>query len=429
MSDSSLSRFIYVCTQHGAEKICKTQLAQQWPALRFSFSRPGFLTFKLTDDLALERDFDLKNIFVRCAGFTGPRLQWQDNEQELVKQLTELFVNFKGKHLHIWSRDLHLPGSREELAATEDASAAEEPADEETGAAAEGQSMYPPGTSPRLAELIRIVRQAARSIEGREFAVNRIAKQGEQVFDLILVDEDQVWSGWHQAASVASRWPGGIPQLPIPENMISRAYLKMVESLQWSRLPLKPGNVCAEIGAAPGGSCQALLDRGARVIGVDPAEVDPRIANHPNFRFVRGRGSEVKCREFRDVTWLFADTNVAPNHTLDTIERIVTHESVHVRGMILTLKLSQLELANDLPQIFERVKQWGFSYVRARQLAYNRREFCLAAFRNKAILRFGARTLDKSRKAAVRKSKLKQVAVEPDQTSAGPEAADSTDFV
>jgi 23S rRNA (cytidine2498-2'-O)-methyltransferase len=81
--------------------------------------------------------------------------------------------------------------------------------------------------------------------------------------------------------------------------------------------------------------------------------------------------------------------NVAPNYTLDAVEAIVAHPEVNIRGLLLTLKLPQWNLAEQVPQYLERVRGWGYNLVRARQLQHNHREFCVAAlqkpFRRKAL--------------------------------------------
>jgi 23S rRNA (cytidine2498-2'-O)-methyltransferase len=166
--------------------------------------------------------------------------------------------------------------------------------------------------------------------------------------------------------------------------MISRAYLKMQEALAWSQLPVEPQELCVEIGCAPGGATQVLLQRGLRVTGIDPAEVDPALLTHPGFVHMRKRAADVKRREFRGVKWLFADSNVAPKHTLDSVESIVTHGDVHILGLLLTLKLPEWKLAAEIPEYVDRVQRWGFGFVRTRQLAFNRREFCLAAMRHRS---------------------------------------------
>jgi 23S rRNA (cytidine2498-2'-O)-methyltransferase len=170
-----------------------------------------------------------------------------------------------------------------------------------------------------------------------------------------------------------------VPDIEAPDNMISRAYLKMVESLQWSELPVQPGDRFVEIGSSPGGSCQALLDRGCLVTGIDPAEMDPILLTNPNFTHLRSRSKQVDRELFQNFRWLAADANVAPNYTLDTVEAIVTQPGVHIEGLLLTLKLTDLALAADLPLFHKRIRSWGYRSVRARQLAFNRQEVCVVA--------------------------------------------------
>lgn len=191
-------------------------------------------------------------------------------------------------------------------------------------------------------------------------------------------------------------------------DMVSRAYLKMHEALLWSKLPIRDGDRAAEIGCAPGGAAQALLERGLHVLGVDPAEVHPRLIEHERFTHIRKRGSQVARRRFADVDWLFSDTNVAPNYALDTIEHIVTHRTSRVQGMLITLKLIDWGLAEQLGDYLDRVRSWGFSYVKARQLSLNRKELCLFALKRRHQRRAGPalrkRSVESGVPGAVRKA-------------------------
>lgn len=130
---------------------------------------------------------------------------------------------------------------------------------------------------------------------------------------------------------------------------------------------------------APGGSCQAPLQRGYHVVGIDPAAMDPRILGYPRFTHIRRRSAAVRRRDLRKVRWLAADMNVPPAYTLDAVQSLVTHAEVHIRGMLLTLKLPQWKLAQEVPAYLDRIRSWGYNVVRARQLQHNRREFCVAA--------------------------------------------------
>src|SRR5262249_46017322 len=76
--------------------------------------------------------------------------------------------------------------------------------------------------------------------------------------------------------------------------------------------------------------------------------------------------------------WLTCDINLPPNYTLDAVKAIVSHPGVRFQGMLLTLKLVEWSLAQEIPKYLERIRSWGFRHVRARQLHHNRQEICVA---------------------------------------------------
>ena len=131
--------------------------------------------------------------------------------------------------------------------------------------------------------------------------------------------------------------------IELPSDIVSRAYLKIQEALAWSRMPLRAGDLWAEIGSAPGGASQALLNHGLKVIGIDPANMDPSVLANPNFTHWKKRGADIRRREFRKVRYLTADINVAPSYTLDTVEAIVTHPEVKIQGLAAYTQAARLE--------------------------------------------------------------------------------------
>ena len=79
--------------------------------------------------------------------------------------------------------------------------------------------------------------------------------------------------------------------------------------------------------------------------------------------------------------------SVTPTYTLDAIEEIVSHDRVSVTGVIMTMKLTDWKLVNDVPALMKRAGALGFKFVRSRQLAFNRREFCMVAVKDRYALR------------------------------------------
>ena len=307
--------FIYVCCQQGVESVVKAEVAKQHPGLSFAFSRPGFVTFKLASEGALPLKFSLTSTFARASGWSVGRAQ-SDDGAEIVKQIAATEAAAICDHLHVWQRDRAIPGQRG----------------------------FEPGRTP-LAKASAEQILAADVFSGRSVPVNKAARTDELVLDVAIVETNQWWFGFHYVSTVAGRWPGGVPFVDTTADVASRAYYKLREALLWSGISVREGDVCAELGSSPGGACQLLLEMGATVIGVDPAEMEPEILKHKNFTHIRRRSSEVKKKDLREVKWLFADLSAVPTYTLDAVSEIVSNQSVDITGMILTLKLTDLKLA------------------------------------------------------------------------------------
>lgn len=357
--DFMAPRFIFVVCQNGAEAVCKSEILSNHSDLKFAFSRPGFLTFK-DEKESLPNKFVLKSTFARTYGWSVGNL----NSDDISAQIDNLFHCEKqlvdSQHLHVWQRDSRIPG---------------------TGGFEPGQSVLAEQIGQRLCSEIDIRLKT-------KLQANRIAKVDQQIFDVILVDPNYWFLGYHFATTKFQRWPGGTPLVETTEPVVSRAYFKLLEALLWTGIQINPGDICAEIGSSPGGACQLLLEKQAKVIAIDPADLDPEIAENENLVFFRCRAKEIRKKELKDVRWLLSDVNEAPNYTLDAIEEIVTNQNTKkVKGLILTLKLTDLNLAKNIPQWIRRVREFGFQMVKTRQLAFNRKEICLMAVRDRFALR------------------------------------------
>jgi len=341
-----LPAFIFTTCQIGAELALKQELARRYPGFKPAFSRPGFVTFKLPPQHNLTVDWQLDAIFARSWGYSLGAIE--GSPDSIVQAIWEHAGDAPYQAVHVFGRDrkpVRIHG-------------------------------YVPKLEPEDVELAAQLRAARPDLE-----LHEITRPGDLVLDVVRIDEGQYWLGFHRAATEVGTWPGGFCLIRQPADMVSRAYLKMEEALRWSQLPVRPRQRFVEIGSSPGGAAQALLERGLEVTGVDPAEMHPRVANDPNFTHIRKRGADVRRREFRRFRWLAADMNVAPKYTLDTVEGIVTHPEVDIRGMLLTLKLLDWSLAEQLPQYLFRIRTWGYQRLQARQLHHNHQEICVAAER------------------------------------------------
>lgn len=355
-------QFVFVVCQPGAERALKNQLAEQMPNLRPAFSRPGFVTFKLDQPCTEPSKFQLNSPFARTFGFCLGKVTGDDSSRMArdVWSLPEV-EEYLGAHaiddLHVFSREKSPPGD-----------SSSEPGPTLETLAIEG-ALRRESPLEKLEPEVKDPRDPSR--------------RNRWVMDVIVVESGEWWVGCHRTNRRSDCWPGGVTQIELPEHAVSRAYLKMQEALEWSALPMSTGDVCLELGCAPGGASQTLLDAGLTVIGVDPAEVNPLLLEHPDFTHVQRRAVEVPRKMLQGVAWLAADINAAPAYTLDAVEAMVTHSEASIRGMIVTLKLSDWNLAAEIPKYLERIRSWGYRDIRVRQLAFNGQEICVVALRSR----------------------------------------------
>lgn len=348
------NQFLFCACQAGAERALKAEVARTHPDFRLAFSRRGFVTFKLPEPQAFaesQQQIEFNPVFARRTGLSLGKATGE-TDADRAAAVQELAAALEWDELHLWLRDERdaerLPAAVEALLEKFELN---------------------PAQCERHPTSARLIRRGDTGSGGRT------------VLDCALVEPGTWWIGQHRADSLQTFWPGGVFPGVLPEHAVSRAYLKMLEALAWSQLPIEPGDEVAEIGCAPGGASQALLERGLRVKGIDPALPADIVLAHPQFTHLRKRGHEVKRREFRATRWLTADMNVAPQYTLDTVEAIVTHPAVHIEGLLVTLKLLEWSLAEQVPDYLDRIRGWGFGKVMARQLSHNRQEICVAAGR------------------------------------------------
>ena len=213
--------FLFTVCQRGAENVLKQEVAREHPNFRFAYSRPGFVTFKLPEGEPLDEHAELRSVFARTQGFSLGKVQG-DTAESLAAALWQLTGDRAFDHVHVWQRDAAMPGD----------------------------GGFEPGLTPLAEEVGQVIAERMPAAPDRTgpLLVNRVAKSGHRILDCMLVEPDQWWIGCHQASSMPSRWPGGVPKIELPAEAVSRAYLKTSEALLWSRLPIEPGDRCVEIG-------------------------------------------------------------------------------------------------------------------------------------------------------------------------------------
>ena len=364
--------FIFAVCQVGAEPALKKELSREHPEFRFSYSRPGFVTFKRVDPAhALTPDFELKSVFARQYGLSigkaGSKESSDEERARAVKQsFEEIRANLgnagKNLNLHVFESDQYAPG--------------EEPLG------------FVPGARAKSA---RAAIAAEMKSSFPELEINARSLTGETVLDVIVVEPHEWWLGLHEHGRARSADPGGRPtakDLELPSEAPSRAYLKLEEGLAWSGAPIRKGDTAVEIGSAPGGASYALLKRGVSVTGVDPGKMDSVVLKMPGYRHIEKPVFYVERKELPSkVDWLLCDMNVDPKVAITSSDRLMRELRDSLLGLLLTVKLNKWEMAADVPGMIDYLKKSGLVRVRARQLANNRQEIFIYGLTRKGVSR------------------------------------------
>jgi 23S rRNA (cytidine2498-2'-O)-methyltransferase len=316
--------FVFATCLPGIERALKLDVAHRRPELRFSYSRPGLVTFKSSRSVRPE---DLPgSAFARVWGCSLGALR---TPADAARILAPLGV----RRVHIFARDpeqsADLVPWRHELAA-----------------------VAPLG----------------------------IASPGELVADVIVAHGEPAWGGLHRADSNHLPVPGGDFEVAMPSESPSRAFAKIEEVIRWAELPVREGDVAVELGSAPGGAALALAMRGVTVFGVDPAAMDPGVLAYegPSGARVHHLATKVSALRWESlperVDWLVSDMNLAPQVVVHELSRLLPAIRPGLRGAVLTLKLNDWSFVSELPMLAKRLEALGLAPLRMRHLAAHRRE-------------------------------------------------------
>ena len=343
--------FLFCACQGGAEAALKARMAEVLPASKPAAWRRGIVSFKLppADGLSpapeLPANLLERLVFARTVAHSLGQVAGAD-PAALTTAVIELAGGTGFADVHVWPRQFE-PGPR----GAEDVAAA------------------------------ALARQMVLAACGLGGDLDPAARAGDRVLDVVLDTVDRWWVGWHTASEPATRWPGGIypPATgPLPETVVSRAWLKLGEAVATFGIEWGLGARVVELGCAPGGACQRLLEAGLDVVGVDPALVDPALAAQPRFTQWRMRAREVPLKKFQRCDWLLTDMNIDPASTMAALARVLTEGTARPRGIIATLKLPEWSRSAEIDGWLDAFRSWGYE-PKARQLSTAGREICIAA--------------------------------------------------
>lgn len=169
-----------------------------------------------------------------------------------------------------------------------------------------------------------------------------------------------------------SDWAGGVRRFAREEGQISRAEFKLLEALEVFRIDLPPRGVALDLGAAPGGWTRVLRQREQFVTAVDPAELDPRLAEDKAVRHKRMTAEEYLADEPDEFDLVVNDMRMDAR---DSARLMVAYAGqLHRHGLaLMTFKLPE----DDRKRIIDHacgILRQKYEIVGARQLFHNRSE-------------------------------------------------------
>lgn len=188
------------------------------------------------------------------------------------------------------------------------------------------------------------------------------------------------WTLWEEnvilaATDTASPFPGG--EVVFAENTVdppSRAYLKLWDVFTLLGKRPSPGELCLDLGSAPGGWTWVLATLGARVFSLDKAELAPNVARMPGVNHCPNSSAfGLEPQLAGKVDWLFCDVACYPARLWTMVERWL--EKGECGNFVCTLKF-QGETDHETAERFAAVPG-----SRLTHLAHNKHELTWTRFR------------------------------------------------
>lgn len=196
----------------------------------------------------------------------------------------------------------------------------------------------------------------------------------QQVLSVVCTAE-KAYVGLSLTAHNLSDWAGGTRRFAREKEQISRAEFKLLEALEVFGIDLPPRGVALDLGASPGGWSRILRRKGQYVTAVDPALLDPRLAEDQAVRHLRMTAERYLADEPDTFDLIVNDMRMDAR---DSARLMVDYaKQIYPGGAaIMTLKLPEEGRATVIEHTWEILEK-AYTIVGARQLFHNRSEITL----------------------------------------------------
>ncbi len=223
------------------------------------------------------------------------------------------------------------------------------------------------------AELLR----AEPALAARRVSAEIARRESGVLVQICVLDRTHAIVGTTEAALALSLAPGGRERMRVPPDAPARSAMKLAEAFSWLGVGPEAGEVCVDLGAAPGGWARVLLERRARVIAVDPAELAPEIAKLRGVTHVKA--SAFDYAPDAPVDWLVCDMAWRPLEVAALVAK--WGRKRWASAVVLNVKLPMKRKVEMLERVRGVIAAGGWQDVRMRHLYHDRDEITLTAWR------------------------------------------------
>lgn len=328
------NQFIFFCVNVGNENLLKEEIRIFYPELNLSYSRKGFITYKNTGV-----KYDLKSIsqldctFSTRAGICLGKSNSNDLIVDLSRNAEDLELKLEDCIVHNFSVNTDFELEAAELLNTE---------------------------------------------------VNGYSANDKIVFDLISLGEKELWIGVHSVTTGTTRYPNSKVDVYIPPAAPSKAYLKMAQVIELYSIKINPGDRWLDFGCAPGGSTHYLLSNGAKVWGIDTAQMPQVILDETNFNFINKPAQDLSQEELpADMDWIHVDLNLNPKQAVKEVLRLAKKYNFSLKGILFTVQLTKIEYIELIEEFEDSFFDWGFTDILSRQVPSHKKEYVIIAKRDR----------------------------------------------
>lgn len=333
------SEFFYTTCAYGAETALKNEILRLNPEIKPGFFKKGFVTFQFPRKL--KGDFQLPVIFARAFGLSHKLIKIADQNYKELDHEIKLLRDQLGKEavIHVFKRERYKTAEKVDLA------------------------------------LLGLVSELRKKHQPQKL------KEGTPVIDLVALEENEIFVGWHFHHDGHTNFIGGDPELVLPENAPSRAYLKIAEAFLRVKPMIKANQTVMDVGCAPGGASYFFLENKLNVIGVDSADMDDFISkNYKNkFYHLQKPISHVTIEDLvLPIDWLAVDMNVKPAILMMELKKLIP-KLPQLFGAFITMKMPDVQSYEEIPKLLKQIKKLGFNSVQAVQLVSNKQEIFVYA--------------------------------------------------